>query len=142
MDPLRSCSLPGLLRLALPMALGAGLGYFMHFVNRLFLSWHSSEALAASLPAGMLAWAGQCFFITSASYVGTFAAQHLGAQEPEEAGAMVYPMAWLALVAAVLSLALIPFRHAICGLAGTEPGVERDMAALFAWTWRRPDRWR
>lgn len=126
-------SVRGLLRLALPFAAGAGLGYFMHFINRLVLSWHSTEALAAAMPAGFLAWTVQGFFIMSAAYVGTFAAQHHGAGERREAGAMVWPMVALSAVAAIVSLALIPARHLLAGLFGTEPAVEAAMSELFGW---------
>lgn len=123
----------GLLLLAAPLAAGAGVTYAMQFVNRLFLSWYSPEALAASLPAGMVAYTLQCFFFASAGYLGAFAAQHHGAGEADEAGAMAWPMLWLALVAGVVALALVPFSHAIFSGFGAEPAVTADMAALGAW---------
>src|SRR5688500_11111579 len=92
-DPaiVRLATIRGLLALALPLAAGMGVGFFPHFMNRLFLGWHSPEALAASLPAGMVAWAVQGFFIMSAGYIGTFVAQHHGAGEDDEAAAMCWP---------------------------------------------------
>jgi MATE family multidrug resistance protein len=123
----------GLLRLALPFAAGAGLGYAMHFINRLFLSWYSTEALAAALPAGFLAWTVQALFICAAGYVGTFAGTHAAANEPEEAGAMLWPMLVLCAAATVLSLGCIPLRHLIVLVYGTEPAVALPMAELFAW---------
>lgn len=124
----------GLLALALPMAASTGVGFFLHFMNRLFLGWHSPEALAASLPAGMLAWTVQSFFMLSASYVGTFAAQHHAAGEDDEAGAMCWPALWLGVVATAVSLALIPARHALVGLFDVQdPAVATSMAELLAW---------
>ena len=123
----------GLLRLAAPLAAGAGVIYAMQFVNRIFLSWYSPEALAASLPAGMAAYTLQCFFLASAGYLGAFAAQHHGAGETDEAGAMAWPMIWFSLVAGVLSLALVPFSHAIFSGFGAEPVVTEGMASLGAW---------
>lgn len=134
LDPARlPTSIPGILRHCLPFAVGYGLGYFMHFINRLFLSWWSTDALAAAMPAGFMAWTVQSFFITAAGYLGTFAAQHHGAGERREAGAMVWPMITVCGIATVLALALIPARHLLVGLFGTEPGVAREMAELFAW---------
>ena len=79
----------GLLALALPMAAGMGVNFLLPFINRLFLGRYSDDALAASYPAGMLAYTVQGFFMTSASYLGSFAAQHHAADEDDEAGAML-----------------------------------------------------
>ncbi len=123
----------GFLLLALPLALGFGVNWAMQFTNRLFLSWYSPDALAASLPAGMLVYMVQSFFTVSVGYVGAFAAQHLGAGEADEAGAMAWPMFAIALAAGAVGLALIPFRLAIFGLYGAEPAVTTGMAALGGW---------
>jgi MATE family multidrug resistance protein len=129
----RLATMRGFIALSLPLAAGMGVGWVMQFTNRLFLSWYSPDALAASLPAGMMTYMIQAFFIASAGYVGAFAAQHAGAQEPEEAGAMAWPMLWLSLAAGLLSLALIPFRHVIFAIFETEPAVRADMTTLGAW---------
>jgi MATE family multidrug resistance protein len=130
----RQATFAGLLRLAVPLAAGPGLGFLLHFVNRMFLAWHSPEALAASLPAGMLAWTIQCCFVASASYVGVFAAQHVGAGEHQECGAMLWPMVWLGLGAWVVSLALIPaIPLAVDLMAVRDPPVAKGMSELCAW---------
>ena len=123
----------GLARLALPLAASSGLGFFLHYVNRTVLSWHSPEALAASLPAGMLAWTFQGFFLMSCSYLGVFAAQHTAAGERREAGAMAWPMLILSACAGVFSIGMIFLRQPLSALFGTAPGVERDMAELLGW---------
>lgn len=123
----------GLLRLALPLAASTGLGFFLHYVNRTVLSWHSPEALAASLPAGMLAWTFQGMFIVSCGYLGVFAAQHTAAGERREAGAMVWPMFALAALGLLASLVLIPLRQPLAAIFGTEPVVERGLAELLGW---------
>jgi MATE family multidrug resistance protein len=123
----------GLLALGLPLAISLGLGFFLHYVNRTFLSWHSPDALAAGLPAGMLAWTVQSFFIMAAGYLGTFAAQHLGAGEHDECGAMVWPMVWLSAAAGAVTLALVPARHLLAALFGAEPVVAEGIAHLLGW---------
>ena len=132
-DIARLATMRGFLALALPLAAGFGVNWAMQFTNRLFLSWYSPDALAASLPAGMLVYTMQAFFTVSVGYVGAFAAQHLGADEPEEAGAMAWPMLWLAVTAGVLALAVIPFSASIFRLYGAEPAVTSDMTTLGAW---------
>ncbi len=123
----------GFLALALPLAAGYGVNWIMQFTNRLFLSWYSPDALAASLPAGMLVYTVQSFFMASVAYVGAFAAQHVGAGEEDEAGAMAWPMIWLALAAGVLGLCAIPLRHVLFSWMGADAVVTRDMATLGAW---------
>ncbi|MCX8039677.1 MAG: MATE family efflux transporter [Planctomycetota bacterium] len=122
-----------LLALALPLAASSALGFFMHFVNRTVLSWHSPEALAAALPAGVLAWTVQGAFFVAAGFVGVFVAQHTAAGERREAGAMLWPALALAGIAALVGLALIPARHALAGLFGAEPAVHAGIAELLGW---------
>lgn len=129
----RLATMRGFLALALPLAAGYGVNWIMQFTNRLFLSWYSADALAASLPAGMVAYTVQAFFTASVGYVGAFAAQHVGAGEAEEAGAMAWPMIWLAVVAGILGLLVIPFRDVLFSLMGADAVVTRDMATLGAW---------
>ncbi len=132
-DPASLATPRGLAALALPLALSNGLGFFLHYVNRTVLSWSGPEALAASLPAGMLAWTGQSLFILTCAYLGTFAAQHHAAREDREAGAMAWPMFLVAGAALLVSLALIPFRHLLASAFGTEPAVEGKLAELLGW---------
>ena len=135
-DPavVRLASARGLLALALPMAAGMGVNFLLPFINRLFLGRYSDDALAASYPAGMLAYTVQGFFMTSASYLGSFAAQHHAAGEDDEAGAMCWPALLLGAAALLVSLALIPFRHVIVAWFGLrDPAVAASMAELTAW---------
>jgi MATE family multidrug resistance protein len=132
-DVAHLATMRGFLGLALPLAAGFGVNWAMQFTNRLFLSWYSPDALAASLPAGMLVYTMQAFFTVSVGYVGAFAAQHLGADEPEEVGAMAWPMLWLAVAAGLLALLVIPLSGQIFRLYGAEPAVTSDMATLGGW---------
>lgn len=132
-DPPVPASPRALLALALPLAASSALGFFMHFVNRTVLSWHSPEAVAAALPAGVLAWTVQGAFFVAAGFVGVFAAQHAAAGEPREAGAMLWPAFCLAGLATAVGLALIPLRHALAGLYGAEPAVHAGIAELLGW---------
>lgn len=132
-DPARLATPLGLLALAAPMAASMGAGFFVHYANRTVLSWHSQEALAAGLPAGMLAWTLQSFFVISCGYLGSFAAQHHAAGEEREAGAYAWPMFALAAFGTVLSLALIPLRHVFASIYATDPVVAAGLAELLGW---------
>lgn len=132
-DVARLATARGFFGLVLPLAAGAGVNWAMQFTNRLFLSHYSPDALAASLPAGMLAYTVQAFFTAGAAYVGAFAAQHHGAGEDDEVGAIAWPMIWLALIAGALGLGSLMIRHQIFALFGATPEVTAGMVALGSW---------
>ena len=55
------------LAIAVPLILSTGAWSILLFVDRMFLSWHSPESIAAALPAGMASFALMCLFIGTAS---------------------------------------------------------------------------
>lgn len=91
------------LRIAVPLILSTGAWSVLLFVDRMFLSWYSSEAIAAAMPAGMASFAMLCFFIGTAAYVNTFVAQYYGAKEEYKIGAIV----WQGIYFSFLSVLLI-----------------------------------
>ncbi len=82
----------------------------MHFIDRLCLAWHSKEALAACMPAGMTHFTIFCFPQGLAAYCVTFVAQYWGAKRPEQIASVVWqglyigflflPIIWLTGLAA------------------------------------------
>ena len=50
------------LQIAGPLILSMGSWSLMHFIDRIFLTWYSPEALAAALPSGLLSFALGSFF--------------------------------------------------------------------------------
>ena len=78
------------LALAIPLILSTSLWSIQHFVNRMFLTWYSPEAIAAALPAGLLNFAVASLFIGTASYTGTFVAQYNGAGMNSRIGSPAY----------------------------------------------------
>lgn len=43
-----------ILSIAVPLILSTGAWSILHFVDRMFLTWYSPEAIAAAMPAGMV----------------------------------------------------------------------------------------
>ncbi|HSC87474.1 MAG TPA: MATE family efflux transporter, partial [Polyangiaceae bacterium] len=87
-----------ILGLALPMLVSMGAFSFMQAMNRVFLSWLSPAALAASGPASGLTWAIFCVFMGTALYTSTFVAQYHGAGQAERVGKALWAgvtVAWL-----------------------------------------------
>ena len=59
------------LLIAFPLILSTGSWSIQQFVDRMFLSWYSPDALAAAMPTGILSFTIVCFFIGTAGYAST-----------------------------------------------------------------------
>ena len=79
-----------MLVIAVPLILSTGAWSLLQFIDRMFLSWYSSDAIAAVMPAGMASFALICMFIGTAAYVNVFVAQYFGAGEEKNIGAVVW----------------------------------------------------
>ncbi len=106
------------LRMAWPMILSTSSISIMHFVDRMFVAWHSQESLAASLPAAIASFLPLSFFLGTAGYVSTFVAQYCGAKREHRIGPAVWQGIYLGLVAMVLMWTLYPLAESIMNLGG------------------------
>ncbi|HFE53176.1 MAG TPA: MATE family efflux transporter, partial [Bacteroidetes bacterium] len=113
-----------LLALAIPLILSTGAWSVQHFVDRMFLTWYSPEAIAAAMPAGILNFTLMSFFLGTAGYVNTFVAQYYGAQRYERIGPAVWQGVYVALIGAVLIAATIPLAPGFFRLVGHERTVQ------------------
>ena len=111
--------------LALPLILGTAAWSVQHFVDRMFLSWYSPEAIAASTPAGMLNFAVMCVFIGTSGYCGVFVAQYFGAGRPHRVGPAVWQGVYLAALGGLVMLCFIPLAEPMFNLIGHAPPVRR-----------------
>lgn len=110
-----------LLLLALPLILSTSSWSIQHFVDRMFLSWYSPEAIAASMPAGMLNFATMSIFIGTASYTSIFVAQYFGAGAHGRISASCWQGVYIAFIGAVVHAAFIPFAGSFFRFAGHDP---------------------
>ena len=106
------------LGLALPLVLSTASWTIMHFVDRVFLTWYSTEAIAAAMPAGMLHFSMLCFPLGLAGYINTFVAQYYGAGRKHRIGLVVWQGIWLGMLAIPAFLLLIPVAPWIFAMAG------------------------
>lgn len=113
-----------LLRVSLPLILSCGSMSLMHVVDRIFLTWHSQEALAASMPAGLLQWTALSFGMGTVTYANTFVAQYEGARRKDRVAAAIWQSAYLSLIFGVILLALIPAARPMFALIGHEASVQ------------------
>ncbi|NGX51226.1 MAG: Multidrug resistance protein MdtK [Chlamydiae bacterium] len=84
----------------------------MMFVDRLFLSYYSTDALSAAASAGTLFWAGNFMWITLAAMAEVFVAQYNGAKRYEKLGEPVWQMIYLAGIACLFFFVLAHFGSA------------------------------
>jgi len=117
--------------LAGPLILSTGSWSIQHFVDRMFLTWYSPDAMAAALPAGMLSFTVVSFFIGTASYANTFVAQYYGARRFDRVGPSVWQAIYFALAAGLLILVLIPLAPAIFAWSGHDPALQEMERVYF-----------
>ena len=113
-----------LLVIATPLILSTGAWSVQHFVDRMFLSWYSPEAIAAAMPAGMMSFAVMSFFLGTATYVSTFVAQYFGAKRFDRIGPALWQGVYIALLGGITQLCLIPFAEPIFSFMGHDPLVQ------------------
>ena len=106
------------LQIALPLILSTSAWSVQHFVDRVFLSWHSREALAAAMPAGMLNFMFASFFLGTIGYVNTFVAQYTGARKSHRVGPAVWQGTYFSVLGGLFMLALVPLSDWFFEMAG------------------------
>ena len=119
----RPCGGRDVMRLALPLVVSTASWTVMHFVDRMFLLWHSTREMAAAMPAGLLHFTVICFPLGIAAYVNTFVAQYDGAGRPERIGLAIWQGVRVGLAATVLMVATIPLAPFFFTLVGHDPQV-------------------
>ncbi len=112
------------LRLVLPMVLSNAAFTVMQFTDRILVARHSSEAIQASMPAGVLTFCLMSLFTATAGYAGTFVAQYHGAGDRRAGIRSCVAGIWLTVLFLPFFVLLFPLCSAILSLTA------RD-AALF-----------
>lgn len=119
------------LQLAWPLILSNSTGMIMQFFDRIFLAWYDPAAMAASTPAGAMAFTLQSLFIGMAGYVATFVAQYTGDQRPERAVSAVWQAIYFSLAAALLILGFMPLGGWLFQLAGHSAELQAQELPFF-----------
>lgn len=114
-----------LIIVAFPLILSMGSVSVLLFVDRMFLSWYSADAIAAAVPAGMLNFALICFFLGLSMYTSTFVAQYTGAKRPEKVGPALWHGIYIAAIGGVLIPLVAPFSDEIFAFVGHSPAVQK-----------------
>ena len=120
-----------ILIIAIPLIISTGSWSLQTFIDRMFLSWYSTEAIAAAMPAGMLSFTLLSFFLGTAGYVSTFVAQYKGAGHPEKIGASLWQGIYLAIIGGLAIFLLIPVVPSLFKLANHDPAVQKLEVTYF-----------
>ncbi|MEW5724638.1 MAG: MATE family efflux transporter [Thermodesulfobacteriota bacterium] len=112
------------LNLSLPLILSTGSWSVQQFIDRVFLSWYSPEAIAAAAPANMLNFSIVCFFIGTAAFVSTFVAQYFGAGQFHRIGPAVWQGVYVSFLGGLMVLSLWPGAETFFRLIGHSPEVQ------------------
>ncbi|HOW28722.1 MAG TPA: MATE family efflux transporter [Elusimicrobiota bacterium] len=120
-----------ILTIAFPLILSTGSWSIQHFVDRMFLTWYSPEAIAAAMPAGILNFTIVSFFIGIAGYVTTFVAQYHGAKQTDRIGAIVWQGIYVAAIGGVVLMAAAPLAGPLFRFFGHAPAVQENEVVYF-----------
>ena len=90
------------LNLGLPLILSMMSVTMQHFVNRIFLTWWSAEAVAGVTTGGFAIYVLTGLFNGTAEYATPFVSQYVGAKREDRIGAVVYQAAYFAALAGAL----------------------------------------
>ena len=97
------------LDLGLPLILSMMSVTMQHFVDRIFLTWWSAEAVAGVTTGGFAIYVLTGLFNGTAEYATPFVSQYVGAKREERIGAVVYQAAYFAVIAGVVGWGLSYF---------------------------------
>ena len=120
------------LGIALPLVVSSASWSLQHFVDRVFLTWYSTEALAAANPGGLTNFVILSLFLGLAQYVNTFVAQYMGARRPERVGAAVWQGVHVAGVCGLLALIPAAFAVELFDFIGHDPSIRQAEADYFS----------
>lgn len=120
-----------MLRVAFPLVLSTSSWGLMHFVDRMFLSWYSNDALAAAVPASVTNFVLVALFMGTATYVNTFIAQYIGANRPQQVGSVLWQGIYFSVFSGILMLGVIPLAGPIFRLVGHDAAVQEMEVPYF-----------
>jgi MATE family multidrug resistance protein len=120
-----------LLITAAPLILSTASWSVLQFIDRMFLTWYSPDAVAASMPAGILNFTFTCIFFGTAAYVGTFVAQYFGAGEYNKIGKSLWQGIYIAVIGSAAVFMLGFAAEPLFKIVGHEAEVQKLEVIYF-----------
>jgi MATE family multidrug resistance protein len=127
----RECGPRDVLRLALPLMISTASWTIMNFIDRMYLTWYDRQAMAATLPAGMMQWLLMCFPLGVCMYANTFVAQYHGAGRDDRIGLAIGQALRIALYVSPLMLLAAPLAPWFFSAIKHEPGLASQEVLYF-----------
>ncbi len=119
------------LRLAIPLIISTGITSVLYFTDRMFLTWYSAEAIAASMPASMVTQSFMSFFLGVAGYTSVFVAQYYGAAKYNRVGPVIWQGIYISIAGGILIIGLMPFAKTIFNFFGHDPLIQHQEIIYF-----------
>ncbi len=119
------------LKLAIPLIFSSAGIAVQQFMDRMFLAWYSPEAIAATMPAGILNFTIINLFVGTAGYVGAFVAQYWGARQNDRIGPILWQGFYVAAIAWIAHLSFIPLAGPFFRLVGHAPEIQKLEVVYF-----------
>lgn len=116
-------SLSELWHLSYPLIITMAAQVVMQFADRMFLAWYSHEALAACVPAGVLAMTFAAMFMGLASYTSVFISQYYAKKKYASVAISLWQGIFLAVISALVLAALTPVGAAVINAFGHDAPV-------------------
>ena len=107
-----------ILRVSLPLVVSTASYTVLTFTDRMFLSWYSPEAIAASVPAMILSYAGICFFMGTGQYTNVLIAQFFGASLDKDVARSLWQGIYFSIISSLILLLFIPLGKYIIDISG------------------------
>jgi MATE family multidrug resistance protein len=111
------------LRISYPLVLSHMSFTLQTFVDRVFITWYSAEAVAGLVTGMFLSWSLIGLFLATGEYLTIFVAQYLGAGRPERIGPAMWQGIYFSLLAGAVVAGLAPLVGPLFAWVGHEPAV-------------------
>jgi MATE family multidrug resistance protein len=111
------------LHLAYPLILSQLSFTLQTFIDRLFLTWYSPEALAGAVAGMFLVWIVLSLCIGTGEYVTAFVGQYIGAGRLRRVGPALGQGLWFSLISGIVIAACSPLAADALALSGHAPAV-------------------
>jgi len=121
-----------LLTVAWPLMISTGSASLQFLIDRIFLTWYSTDAVAAAFSAGIIHWTLVSVFFGAASYVNVFVSQYVGAGEDARVGAALWQGVYFSLAAGLVIALCAPLAPTVFAWVGHDESIRHEQIEFFS----------
>lgn len=119
------------MRVAFPLIISTAAVTVQMLVDRVFLTWYDTDAMAASALAGIIAYTTISFFIGVCLYVNTFVAQYDGSRQKKQIGCAVWQGLYFAFFSGIIVMMLSCLSEHIINAVGHSEALRHYEISYF-----------